>query len=100
VLVAAGTLATKLFAVSAVDNFKAGRGRVVTAVLRDGSVRPGEPSEALLIGTTTRFVMLYDPVDSLIDIVPIENLAKLTVSPGHTLRTPARSDTPPFIPQK
>ena len=97
-----GTLFTQFFAENVADRIKAGRGQRVGVDLRDAAARAGAPSEALLIGTTTRFVMLYDPADSLTYIVPLETLSKLTISAKREVRTaPARSETaPPLVPQK
>lgn len=95
-----GALFTQFFAEHVADDIKAGRGRRMTVDLRDAANRAGAPSEALLIGTTTRFVMLYDPADSLTYIVPLETLSKLVVSSKHEV-TARRSETaPPLIPQK
>ena len=96
-----GALFTQFFAEHVADDIKAGRGKRMTLVLRDAATGAGAPSEALLIGTTTRFVMLYDPADSLTYIVPLETLSKLTVSARREVRTTRPSETaPPLVPQK
>lgn len=96
-----GTLFTQFYAEHVADRIKAGRGQRMGVDLRDAAARAGAPNEALLIGTTTRFVMLYDPTDSLTYIVPLETLSKLTVSAKRSERSAPRSETaPPLVPQK
>ncbi len=96
-----GALFTQFFAEHVADDIKAGHGKRMAVDLRDAANRAGAPSEALLIGTTMRFVMLYDPADSLTYIVPLETLSKLTVSAKREVRTAPRSETaPPIVPQK
>ncbi len=55
----------------------AGEGDTVTVTLADGTA----PREALLLGTTGRFLFLYQPEDDRVDIHPHE--AVLTIQKSH-----------------
>jgi hypothetical protein len=59
-------------------DLRAGRGRRVQVELVTGTVRlPGDTLLPLLLGTTQKFVFLYDDVRQVTSVVPIDNVAQI-----------------------
>jgi hypothetical protein len=61
------------------DRLKAGIGKEVRVELASGPPIP--PGRSLLLGTTGRFVFLYYPVEGATRVIPVENVAQITVTP-------------------
>ena len=71
-------LFTQLYALRVADNIKAGRGRVVKVeMIVPGSVPTTDTT--LLVGTTGKFVFLYNPRSNQTRIVPFENVSSISV---------------------
>ena len=70
------------------ERIKAGHGREVGVELTSGAPFP---SRTLLLGTTSKFVLLYLPAEKKTHVIPIENLSRLVVSSEKPL--PARPAT-------
>jgi hypothetical protein len=71
-------LFTQLYALRVANNIKAGHGRVVKVEM----IAPGTLPVAdttLLIGTTGKFVFLFDPRANQTRIVPFENVSSISV---------------------
>jgi hypothetical protein len=59
-------------------DLRAGRGRRVQVELVTGTVRqPGDTLLPLLLGTTQKFVFLYDDVRQITSVVPVDNVAQI-----------------------
>jgi hypothetical protein len=59
-------------------DLRAGRGRRVQVELVSGSVRlPGDTLLPLLLGTTQKYVFLYDDARQVTTVVPVDNVAQL-----------------------
>ena len=65
-----------LFADLRAEEVQEGQGDIVTAVLADETRR----REAILLGTTAQFVLLYDPGSRTVFIHPHENVSRLIVN--------------------
>ena len=73
-------------------DLRAGTGRRVQVDLITGSVRaPGDTLWPLLIGTTQKYVFLYDNVREVTTVVPVDNVAQLR----YDRRRPRRPVTAP-----
>jgi hypothetical protein len=70
-------LFTQLYAASRARAIKAGHGTEVRIELSNGQ-NTGE-RDALLLGTTSRFVFLYYPAERRTHIIPLDNVAQLIV---------------------
>jgi hypothetical protein len=71
-------LFTQLYALRVADNIKAGRGRVVRVeMIVPGTVPTTDTT--LLIGTTGKFVFLYDARANQTRIIPFENVSSISV---------------------
>ena len=70
-------LFTQLYAERVADRIKEGHGREVQVELASGA---RFASRTLLLGTTSKFVFLYLPMEKKTHVVPIENLSRLVVS--------------------
>lgn len=89
ILVYFGGVFTPLYAVYRVDRIKAGHTRPVTVRLSDsGGAGANQPGTRTLpiIGTTSRFVFLYDAKARQTRIIPVDNIAEITV-----MRPPRRN---------
>jgi hypothetical protein len=72
-------------------DLRAGRGRRVSVELITGAVRPpGDTLLPLLLGTTQKYVFLYDDVRQVTSVVPVDNVAQI--------RYDRRRQPPPPIP--
>ena len=71
-------LFTQLYALRVADNIKAGRGRVVKVeMIVPGSIPTTDTT--LLVGTTGKFVFLYNPRSNQTRIVPFDNVSSISV---------------------
>jgi hypothetical protein len=71
------TFFIQIYAERVTNRIKAGHGREVQAELTSGVPFP---SRTLLLGTTSKFIFLYLPVEKKTHVIPIENLSRLVVS--------------------
>jgi hypothetical protein len=79
------------YAIKVARDLRAGRGRRVQVELVTGTVRPpGDTLLPLLLGTTQKFVFLYDDVRQVTSVVPIDNVAQI--------RYDRRRQPPPILP--
>ena len=67
-----------LYSARTADAIRTGDGERVTVRLVESAPTPG-PSDALLLGTSSRFVFLFDPERDVTSIVPNENIAWIRV---------------------
>lgn len=67
----------QLYAERVTDRIKAGHGREVRVELASGAPFS---SRTLLLGTTSKYVFLYLPVEKKTHVIPIDNVSRLVVS--------------------
>jgi hypothetical protein len=66
------------YASKVAHDLRGGRGRRVQVDLITGSVRvPGDTLWPLLLGTTQKYVFLYDNVRQVTTVVPVDNIAQI-----------------------
>ena len=66
------------YAARVADNLRAGRGRRVQVELISGSLRaPRNTLPPLLLGTTQKYVFLYDHAREVTSVVPVDNIAQI-----------------------
>jgi len=79
VTVAIWALAASLhYAKRVATDLREGRGRRVQIELLSGDARlPGDTTTLLLLGTTQKFVFLYNPTRQVSSVIPVSNVAQL-----------------------
>ena len=81
---------TQMYAERSADRIKSGSGKLVQFWLAAGETVTAKdplPAEAILLGTTGKFVFLYSVPRKATYIVPIENLARLVIPAERRRRT-------------
>jgi hypothetical protein len=87
-----------LYSVAATMNYasfvgrglRQGKGRPVRLALHSPGVRDSARVNGTLLGTTSRFIFVYEAADSTTDVIPIESLTDMVVD-----RRPRAPLTPP-----
>lgn len=80
---------TFFYARSVAHGIREGQGKRVHVEAIGGA----SPADALLLGTTGRFVFLYDPADSATFAVPVESISRLVMLPPGAKPPPAAPRT-------
>ncbi|MBC8140297.1 MAG: hypothetical protein H7Y38_02515, partial [Armatimonadetes bacterium] len=80
IIVYFGGVFTPLYAQYRADRIKSGETRPVTIRLSDAGANQPATRTLPLVGTTSRFVFVYDAKTKRTHILPVENIAEITVT--------------------